>query len=76
MKMTAEHYAILKNAVESSPVYPQLLDYRERGLSDMRYRWDCVWSVRSSLKEWFDDVYQYANYNHIDTALRKITETK
>jgi hypothetical protein len=76
MKMTVEDYAILKNAVESSPVYPQLLDYRDRGLSDKRYRWDCVWSVHSSLKEWFDNVYQYANDDHIDTALRKITETK
>lgn len=76
MKITNEHFLELKIAVESSPVYPELMDYRARGLSDMRYRWDCVWAVHSSLKQWFDQVYQYANDDHIDTALRRITGTK
>lgn len=76
MKISKEHFVQLKNAVESSPVYPDLMDYRARGLSDMRYRWDCVWSVSASLREWFGQVYQYANDEHIDTALRRITGTK
>lgn len=31
----------LRNMVESSPVFPELMDYRARGLSDQRYRWAC-----------------------------------
>ena len=76
MKITARHYDVLRTAIESSPVYGALLDYRAQGLSDTRYRWDCLWAVHNSLREWFDQVYQYANDGHIDTALRKITGTK
>jgi len=75
MKITVEHYDALRIAIESSPVYPRLLDYRARGLSDKRYRWDCIWAVHNGLRSWFGEVYQYANDDHIDTALRKITGT-
>lgn len=76
MKIKPEHYNHLKNMVTSSRVFPELMDYRERGLSDMRYRWDCLWSINyADRATWFDEVYEYANDEHIDTALRKITNT-
>jgi hypothetical protein len=77
MKITKQDYAELKNAIESSPIFPRLMEYREKGLSDKRYRWDCLWSINREFRSgWFDRVYQYADDTHVDTALRKITNTK
>lgn len=77
MKINGELFEQLKSMVEGSPVYPDLMDYREKGLSDRRYRWDCLWAINSKDRtEWFDQVYKFANDDHVDTALRKITGTK
>lgn len=39
---------------------------------DMRQRWDALWSLpHSFLTSWFDQVYQYANDDHVDTVLRR-----
>ena len=73
MKMKQEHYDILNNAIKSSRFYDDLMNYKQAGMSAKRWRWDCLWSVRESLKEWFSIVYQYLNDDHIDTALRRIT---
>jgi hypothetical protein len=38
---------------------------------DMRLRWDCLWSSVPS--RWVcDNIYPYANDEHLDTALRRI----
>ena len=43
----------------------------EQGHSDMRYRWDCLWTSKQS--RWVcDNLYPYINDDHIDTALRRI----
>jgi len=77
MKIRGQDFAQLLDMVRGSPVFPMLMDYREKGLSDRRYRWDCLWAINEKdRKEWFDRVYQFANDDHIDTALRKITQTK
>ena len=77
MKIKKEDYSKLENLVKSSPVYPCLMDYRENGLSDMRYRWDCLYSSPSNIRSnVISKIYEYANDDHIDTALRKITKTK
>lgn len=77
MKIKGELFERLRNMVESSPLFPDLLEYRDRGLSDMRYRWDCLWAINSHDRgEWFAEVYQFANDDHVDTALRKITGTR
>ena len=76
MKIRGQDFAQLLDMVRSSPVYPELMDYREKGLSDQRYRWDCLWSINiKDRTEWFDRVYEYANDDHVDTALREITGT-
>lgn len=77
MKIKGCDYEELSFIVMNSPVFPLLNKYREQGLSDKRYRWDCLWYSSGKLRtEWFDRVYQYANDTHIDSALRKITKTE
>jgi hypothetical protein len=76
MKMKQLDYFHLAVAVQSSPVFPELMEYRAKGLSDKRYRWDCLWAINSKFRnEWFAKVYTYLNDTHIDTALKKITNT-
>lgn len=76
MKMKTEHYSQLKAMVESSRQFDNLMEYTSNGLSNMRYRWDCVWSIDSNIRRpLFDELYKYLNDDHIDTALRRITNT-
>jgi hypothetical protein len=44
--------------------------YKADGLSDMRFRWDCLHISR------FDvcSLYAYLNDSHIDTALKRIVK--
>jgi len=75
MKITKDHYEIIENAInkvimDNPCAYD---DYQKKGLSDMRYRWDCLWAAK--LNDFIRDIiYQYANDNNIDTVLRKITK--
>ena len=40
-----------------------------------RFRWDLLYSTPYvDRAPWFDAVYKYANDDHIDTVLRKITK--
>jgi hypothetical protein len=77
MKMTKEHFAILKEALnkvmEESPlVTPE--SYARHGFSVKRYAWDCLHYAKKYLPHEFlcDHLYLYLNDNHIDTALIKI----
>lgn len=75
--MKAKHFNMLKAMVQSSPRFAERMEYSAAGLSDKRYRWDCLWSIDSKWKnEWFSEVYSYLNDNHIDTALKHITGTR
>ena len=76
MKIRHRNFTDLLHMIRSSPVFPRLMEYRAKGLSDERYRWDCLYSVNEKdRQEWFDRVYEFANDDHIDTALKKITGT-
>lgn len=76
MKIKGDLFNRLETMVKASCVFGNLSKYRDLGLSDRRYRWDCLYSISfHERKEWFDEVYKFANDDHIDTALRKITET-
>lgn len=41
---------------------------------EKRLRWDIAYYFMSN--EWFNEIYEYAHDNHIDTALRKLMTTK
>jgi len=72
MKITKQHYEHIVNALDS--IKPLILDarpkYQSAGLSDKRLRWDAA--RKAGLITWLcDNVYSYANDDHIDTALRQ-----
>ena len=81
MKIKPEDYAVLEKHVRESRIFPMLMDYRKRGLSDMRYRWDCLYASGLKIGDGAGmpgdlNLYAYCDDTHIDTALRRITNTK
>ncbi len=78
MKMTPEHYSQLKSLIlPLAEKYPFEL-YQKEGLSAERWRWDLLWATRLNGKNFIAAVRlsDYLNDNNIDTALRRITNTK
>lgn len=75
MKITQEHYQVLSNAINKAvPNIPSLTEYRAAGMTAKRWRWDLLWAAK--IGPWIGkNIYPYANDDHIDTALRKITGT-
>ena len=79
MKLTPEHFAQLQSIVtakleELGNLEPYFVQYRNNGGDwKKRFRWHALYAVPYSDRgPWFDEVYKYANDDHIDTALRKI----
>ena len=75
MKITTAHIQHIKQAI--APIdLPELRDaYKAAGRSDKRYRWDLLY--RAKLSQWLsDNIYPYANDEHIDTVMRQLTNTK
>lgn len=84
MKINKADYDVLKNAIEQAlgTGRSKVEIYRREGLTPMRFRWDMLWQSGIQLgqshnkpesgdKTWLG-LYDYANDDHIDTALRKI----
>ena len=72
MKITIQDYAHIARALNN--IKPLILEmipaYKNSGLSAMRLRWDAA--RQADLIPFFcDTLYQYANDDHIDTALRQ-----
>jgi hypothetical protein len=72
MKITVEHYAHIARALNE--IKPLILQaraaYKNSGLSDKRFQWDML--RQANLIAWVcDNIYPYANDDHIDTALRQ-----
>lgn len=83
MKITPEDYAILEGAVKRTIARTGLTldNYTSLGLTAKRYRWDMLEQSQIKIGDGTNiagdvNIYAYANDNHIDTALRKITKTK
>jgi hypothetical protein len=83
MKITPEDYAALEIAIKHTIARTGLsLDnYTSLGLTAKRYRWDLLEQSNIKIGDGSNtdadvNIYAYANKNHVDTALRKITKTK
>lgn len=82
MKIKPEHYAVLKQAVDSvlERVPNIRSEYQAKGLSDKRYRWDLLYATKIKIGDGRGmsglPLYEYMDDTHIDTALRAITGTK
>lgn len=79
MKIKPEHYNALKSIIGqySHDNREQVLAYKALKLGkdpEKRFRWDLFTFARRSGAEKIvmDDIYRYANDNHLDTALRAI----
>ncbi len=75
MKIKPAHYQFLHDLIVRGEIIHCHQDYCELGLSTGRWMWDCVWEIPQGYRnQFFDEVYQYANDTHIETALRKICQ--
>jgi hypothetical protein len=75
MKITIEHQAYIKQATEATGnnTVENLKKYNDAGLSLQRFCWDLLWSAK--LSPWIcNNIYPYANDEHIDTLLRQIVK--
>ena len=76
MKLQAEHYSFMRDAIV--PLKGQIESFRQRIINEnkakdveKRLRWDLAYLA--NLTWWLcDNVYPYAQDDHIDTALRSI----
>ena len=76
MKIKREHFDHLKSEMLKNSKAHLLQPYLKAGLSEKRWRWDWLYST-PGLSKWIcDNIYPYANDDHLDTALRKITRGK
>lgn len=69
MKIKQEDFEDLQRAISAIPdLEATWRDYKKRGLSAMRFRWDMLW--KSGFKT--NRLYDYLNDENIDTALKSI----
>ena len=77
MKIKPEHYERLQGAILlCSNQIPPLDAYLASGNTARRWRWDLLWTATRNTPELMRGIYDYANDEHIDTALRRITTTR
>lgn len=84
MKMTDEHYRQLTKLLDDANTPSHVENLRAEAEADSRTqdvgkrtRWDLLWSVPGKdRKRWFDEVYNYCDDTHIDTALRRYMKEK
>jgi len=76
MKITAEHYAHMRDAIQ--PLTPRLIAHRAALAQnpsvkniDMRLRWDAL-RAAGLMPFLCDTLYTYLNDTHVDTALHSI----
>lgn len=79
MKIKQEHYEVLKQGMDKvNKLHPGAkIYYADKGLSAMRFRWDCLHCAERMGSVPSDFIckvlYKYLDDTHIDTALKSIT---
>jgi len=83
MKIKGNDYKRLENLFKVTVnQMKDLTEYKEELKNDkrvkdvnMRLRWDIFWSMDMSKRtEIVDDIYKYANDDHLDTVLKKLVK--
>ena len=80
MKIKPEHYNALKKAI--TPNRDKIKSHREFIIKegkakdvDKRLRWDFMWAIPRQVRTpIIDEVYKYANDDHLDTVLKRIIQ--
>jgi len=71
MKVKPEHVAHIAAAIKPLDTHELRKAYADGQLAARRYRFDLLY--RAKLSPWLcDNVYKYANDDHLDTAVRHI----
>lgn len=74
MKMKKEHFDYIAEKIGALDTPALRAAYRDAGLSLKRYQWDITYQV--GLTTYIcDELYQYLNDEHIQTALNRIIPT-
>ena len=74
MRITKEHINYMRTEMCKSSKTPSLSSYINKGLSEKRWRWDWCYAT-PGLSKWIcDNIYPYANDDHLETALKFITQ--
>ena len=74
MKIKPEHIQYIRTAICRDSKTLTLAEYTAMGLTPKRWRWDLL--NRAHITQWIcDTIYPYANDEHLDTVLRRITGT-
>ena len=76
MKMSAELFAQLQRAMQAQEKQsPTAVAHLKATVSPMRYRWDRLWALPDGPSLVMKFYKEGLNDNHIDTALRRATES-
>lgn len=80
MKITSSHFDHLRSLIEPLDTTERRAEYKSKGLTDTRYRWDLTYlsghasNPESCTRFICDTLYSYMNDSHVDTALRSIVK--
>lgn len=70
MKIKPDDYARLAQAIRGVYSKDTREQYRQRGLTDTRFYWDCLWESGFNITP----LYSYLDDRHIGNALRSIVK--
>lgn len=73
LKLTPAHIAELRTKLAPFLTKDTAEVYHDAGLSEMRHRWDSLWSAckhTPELNETIREIYGYADDTHLDSVLR------
>jgi len=83
MKITGIHLVKLHDAInDARENSPTLDEYAARELSAKRWRWDLFWRIPADTRHAFTEALDADlgprdwNDDHLDTALRRVTDTR
>lgn len=77
LKIKDEDYRVLHDAIKEveNKYNGAKKVYIINGFSPVRYRWDLLWGAKLPKNFITKKLYAYMDDNHIDSALRRITNT-
>ena len=71
MKIKKAHISFIDRAISDFNTKEAIVLYKAKGLSAKRYRWDLLY--KAGLSKWLcDNIYPYANDDHIDSVLKSL----
>lgn len=80
LKIKDAHMTLLRTLVSPHMTAARRVEYKERGLTETRYLWDCFWAAnklhRVAVSELMHEIYKYMNDDHLTSALRALDKER